>query len=74
MRVELVGEWGRGEDIVAMASCLWEEREGSVLLAIEWEDFVFTSLTFKADSLIWLDYGGPDVRGGPRDSLCQLYV
>ena len=23
MRVELVGEWGRGEDIVAMASCLW---------------------------------------------------
>jgi hypothetical protein len=23
MRVELVGEWGRGEDIVAMESCPW---------------------------------------------------
>ena len=38
MRVALEGEWGRGEDIVAMASCLC-----AVLLA---EDFVVTFLTF----------------------------
>lgn len=34
MRVELVGEWGRGEDIVAMASCS-RGREGKLCVAIQ---------------------------------------
>ena len=28
MRVELAGDWGRGEDVVAMTNCLCRESEG----------------------------------------------
>jgi hypothetical protein len=55
MRAELAGDWGRGEDIVAMVGCTVRECHslwGASGLECELGGPVFSS---KADFLIWLD-------------------